>query len=154
MNKETCFILAILTGTAVAMQAGINAQLNTVIKNPVATAFISFFTDTVALFVYLCFTAHQSLPLTGIINKTSWWKFSGGLLGGFYITAAIFIVPKIDPANNIISFKLAGQLLTPVVINHFRLLNLPVKTISAERIAGIVLIFTGSYLIRKINSPK
>jgi transporter family-2 protein len=49
MPKEMYYVLALLAGTAVAVQTGANAQLRLVVHSPIITACISFLVGTTVL---------------------------------------------------------------------------------------------------------
>ena len=72
----------------------------------------------------------------------------GGLLGAFFVTAAVTLVPRLGVAMTF-SLIIAGQMLVTIIIDHFGLLGVPVKEISLVRVAGILLITAGVVLIRK-----
>jgi transporter family-2 protein len=78
----------------------------------------------------------------------TWWKFTGGLLGVVYVTAVVIAAPRIGAANAL-GFIVAGQFVAAVIIDHFGLLGMPVYSISWWRIAGIVILICGVYLIQK-----
>ena len=72
----------------------------------------------------------------------------GGLLGAFYVTANVLLVPRLGVAMTF-SLIIAGQMLVTVIIDHFGLLGVPVKEVSLPRAAGILLITAGVVLIRR-----
>lgn len=145
--KIQFYLLSILAGVAVAFQTGVNSELRTDTNNPVLTALISFFVGTVALIVlyFLFFKQAPTFP-TGF--TFSWWKFTGGLLGVVYVTAVVIAAPRIGAANAL-AFIVAGQFTAAMIIDHFGWMNLPIKSISLYRVAGIALLLAGVYLIQK-----
>lgn len=145
--KELYFILAILAGLAVAVQTGINSQLNALTKNPTLTALISFVVGTVSLLLYLLFTDKNALLQPGDL-KAPWWLYIGGLLGAFYISTIVIVAPRLGAATTI-SFIVASQLIFAVIFDHFGWLGFPLKEISLTRVIGVLLLIAGVYLIRK-----
>src|SRR5690349_5142274 len=144
--KIQFYLLSLLAGIAVAFQTGVNSQLRTDTNNPVLTALISFFVGTVAL-IALYFLFFRQAPTFPSGYNFTWWKFTGGLLGVVYVTAVVIAAPRIGAANAL-AFIVAGQFTTAIIIDHFGAMNLPVTSISWNRIAGIVLLLAGVYLIQ------
>lgn len=145
--KNYFYLLSLLAGVAVAVQTAVNAQLRNDTNNPVLTALISFGIGTVALTIlYLSFFKVSPVFPAGF--EFTWWKFTGGLLGVVYVTAVVIAAPRIGAANAL-GFIVAGQFVAAVIIDHFGLLGMPVNSISWWRIAGIVILICGVYLIQK-----
>src|SRR5690242_10595880 len=105
--KFQYYLISILAGVAVAFQTGVNSQLRSDTNNPVLTALISFFVGTVALIV-LYFLFFKQTPMFPSNITFSWWKFTGGLLGLFYVTGVVIAAPRIGAANAL-AFIVAGQ---------------------------------------------
>lgn len=145
--KIQYYLLSILAGVAVAFQTGVNSQLRTDTNNPVLTALISFGVGTLVLVIlYLSFFRQSPMFPAGVGFQL--WKFTGGTLGVFYVTAVVIAAPRIGAANSL-AFIVGGQFVTAMVIDHFGLMNLPINSISFTRIAGIVLLLGGVYLIQR-----
>jgi transporter family-2 protein len=145
--KSSYYLLSILAGVAVAFQTGVNSQLRTDTNNPVLTALISFGVGTVLL-VLMYFMFFRQVPMFPTGTGFQWWKFTGGALGVLYVTAVVIAAPKIGTANSL-AFIVGGQFVAAIIIDHFGLMRLPINPISLYRIAGIVLLLAGVYLIQK-----
>ena len=141
------YLLSILAGVAVAFQTGVNSQLRTDTNNPVLTALISFGVGMVAL-TLLYFTLFKQSPMFPAGYTFQWWKFTGGLLGVFYVTGIVIAAPRIGAANAL-AFIVGGQFVAAIIIDHYGFMKLPVNPISVYRIAGIILLLAGVYLIQK-----
>lgn len=148
MPKEIFYLLAVIAGLATVTQIGVNNQLNHFTQNPAISSLISFLVGTVALVVYVLITSYQSIPQLSALSQLDWWKFSGGLLGVFYIATSIIVAPKIGAANTL-GFLVAGQLVFSVIFDHFGFLGFPVKPINIYRVLGIALMIAGVFLVRK-----
>lgn len=147
MPKEFLLIV-VVAGLATVTQIGVNNQLNMFTQNSTLTALISFVVGTIALFVFVIITNYNSLPQPSTLIQATWWKYTGGLLGVFYIITSIVVAPRIGAANTV-GFLVAGQLIFSVIFDHFGWLGFPVKSINIYRVIGIVLIIAGVFLIRK-----
>ena len=147
MSTATLFILmALVAGISVPTQAGINAQLGLWTRSPVLAATISFAVGTLALVIYSLTTRIPLPALTGL-SAHPWWIWSGGVLGAFFVTATIILVPKLG-ATTMVTTVLAGQMFASLLLDHFGLLGYPLHPISLGRIAGVVLVCLGVWLIK------
>ncbi len=146
-NFYLYLLLALAAGAMMPTQAAINNKLAVTVDSPIIAAFISFFVGTVALFVYV---VASGTPLGNIASAKDAPPIAwvGGLLGAFFVTAAVTLVPRLGVAMTF-SLIIAGQMLVTIIIDHFGLLGVPVKEISLVRVAGILLITAGVVLIRK-----
>ena len=70
------------------------------------------------------------------------------MLGAFYVTSVIILVPKIGVALTF-GLVVAGQLGLSLMLDHYGLLGLPVHAINWQRLVGVLLIIVGVVLIRK-----
>lgn len=141
------YLISILAGVAVAFQTGVNAQLRTDTNNAVLTALISFAVGSVALLIlYMAFFRQSPVFPQGY--NFVWWKFMGGLLGAVYVTGVVLAAPRIGAANAL-AFIVGGQFIMAIIIDHYGWMQLPVKPITVYRVAGIILLLAGVYLIQK-----
>jgi bacterial/archaeal transporter family-2 protein len=139
--------LALAAGAMMPTQAATNNKMAMVVGSPILSAFISFFVGTVALLVYVLVSGESigSLMSAKEAPPIAW---VGGLLGAFFVTAGVTLVPRLGVATTF-SVMIAGQMIVTLVIDHFGLLGIPVKEVSFARVAGIVLIGAGVVLVRK-----
>ena len=140
-------LLALAAGAMMPTQAATNNKMALVVESPVLSAFISFVIGTVALFVYVLLSGTPLGNLSSVKNAPA-IAWVGGLLGAFFVTAAVMLVPRLGVAMTF-SLIIAGQMLVTLVIDHFGLLDVPMKEVSFARVAGIVLIAAGVVLIRR-----
>lgn len=138
-------LLAFLTGIAITVQAGVNANLRQALTNPVLAAAISFGTGFLSLIIMLL-ASGASVPSLEAVRPVSWWKWTGGIIGAVYVTTVIVSVPKIGTAN-LVSLSVAGQLLAAVVLDHYGLLGFALHPANGWRILGMVVIVAGVLLV-------
>jgi transporter family-2 protein len=141
------FLLALVAGAMMPTQAAINNKLAGYVQSPISAAFISFFIGTVGLSVYLIASGTPIASLWNIKDAppVAWL---GGLLGAFFVTCTVVLVPRIGVAMTF-SLIVAGQMLITLVLDHFGFLGVPVKEISLARVFGILLITAGVVIIRR-----
>jgi len=145
--KLLIYSLPILCGIAIAVQAIVNGQLRVAIGSPLVAAFISFFTGTVLLLLLIVAT-RQPAPSVQTMQQVSWGKWTGGLLGAFFVTAVIITIQKI-PAANMFALIITSQLITALLTDHFGWFGALQVSASPMRLAGVLLLITGAYLIIK-----
>ncbi len=138
-------LLAFLTGIAVTVQAGVNANLRQAMTSPVLAAAISFGSGFLSLALVLL-ASRGTIPPFETIKNVSWWKWTGGVIGAVYVTTVIISVPKIGTAN-LVSLSVAGQLLAAVVLDHYGLLGFAHHAANGWRLFGLALIMIGVLLV-------
>jgi transporter family-2 protein len=139
-------LLAIVTGVALPVQAGVNNQLRGELGHPVLAATVSFFVGTVALATYTI-AARLSVP-AGTLGRTLWWHWSGGLIGAFFVACAIILAPRLGAAT-LVAAVVAGQMLSSLLLDHFGLVGYTRHPIDLWRIAGAALVMAGVFLIQR-----
>jgi bacterial/archaeal transporter family-2 protein len=147
-NIYLYLLLALVAGAVMPTQAATNNKMAVFLNDsPILASFVSFFVGTIALFIYLVAsgTSLGNLALAKNATPVAW---VGGILGAFFVTATVTLVPRLGVALTF-SLIIAGQMIVTLVIDHFGLLGVPMKEISAARIGGILLITLGVILIRK-----
>ena len=140
-------VLALAAGAMMPTQAATNNKMAIVVDSPILSAFISFLVGTIALFVYVLISG---APLGNLASakEAPAIAWIGGLLGAFFVTAAVALVPRLGVAMTF-SLIIAGQMLVTLIIDHFGLLGVPVKEVTFARLGGILLIAAGVVIIRR-----
>ncbi|HEU4588940.1 MAG TPA: DMT family transporter [Gemmatimonadales bacterium] len=139
--------LAALAGVLLPVQAGINAQLRRPLGSPLAATFVSFLIGTIAVLLVLL-ALRPPLALSGAWERSSWWHWTGGLLGAAYVLLSIVLAPRLGAAT-LIAAVVAGQMITSLVLDQFGLVGFPFHPITPVRIAGAMLIIAGVLLIQR-----
>ncbi len=140
------FLIALLAGFSVPTQAGINAQLNLWTRSPVLASAISFAVGTLALVAYTL-VARIPMPSLASLSGHPWWIWTGGALGAFFVAATIILAPKLG-ATTMVALILAGQMVASLLLDHFGWLGYPLHPVSLGRVAGVLLVCAGIWLIR------
>ncbi len=145
--KYLVFILPALAGLTITTQAGVNSQLRFGVNNPWIAAFISFLVGTVFLGLIIL-TTKQTVPSMEQLRGIELYKYSGGLLGAFFVTVIILCVPRIGSAN-VFAIVIAGQLFFALLYDHFGLFGFPQSNINWVKLLGVLFLIVGAYLINK-----
>ena len=146
-NNILLLLLALVAGAMMPTQAATNNKMSLVTDSPILAAFLSFAVGTVALFVCVVASGTPSTSFAAI-KEAPPIAWIGGLLGAFFVTSAVILVPRIGVAMTF-SAMIAGQMLLTLIIDHFGLLGVETRPVSWTRIGGIILITGGVILIRR-----
>ena len=146
MQHFLLFLMAIVAGAMLAVQAGLNSGLGKAVGSAVYGALLSFVTGGLALFAYCLATG---VPLGNLRRgfDLPWYYWLGGVLGGFYVFAIIVLAPRLGVAVTI-GLTVAGQMIFSLLIDHYGLLGIPTHEVNWMRIIGVVAIIGGVVLLR------
>jgi transporter family-2 protein len=142
MHSLGFFLLMFLGGIAVAVQPSINGRLAQKI-GAVESAAVSFAIGTIALVVVALVAGRGSFR--GLAEARG-WELTGGLLGAFFVTLTIIIVPRIGTASAMAA-TIAAQLTTGILLDHFGLFGFRAVPLDLKRAIGAGLLLTGATLV-------
>ena len=145
--RSLSYLLGLAAGFGLTVQVGMNAQLRRVLQSANTAALISFLVGTVGLIALLLAT-RSPLPERAALAAVPWWAWFGGLLGAFYVASSTVVAAELGTAS-LLGLALAGQLATALLIDHFGWLGMPEHPITWMRVAGVVLLISGVWLISK-----
>ena len=144
MEKLGLIFLAIFAGMSNGFQAPVNAALGKFV-GVVESSCISFSVGALAMLV-VSLLAGQGSILKIVAAPPNLWI--GGLLGAFFVTTALFVVPKIGAAVMIASV-ITGQMTAAIIIDQVGLLGIPKNPIDLYRIGGLACLAVGIKLLSK-----
>ena len=144
MEKLGLIILTIFAGMSNGFQAPVNAALGRFV-GVFQSSCISFSVGALSLFV-----------VSLVIGKGSFLKivdapphlWIGGFLGAFFVTTALFVVPKIGAAVMIASV-VTGQMTAALIIDQTGFLGIPKNPIDLHRIGGLACLAVGIKLLSR-----
>jgi bacterial/archaeal transporter family-2 protein len=143
MDRGLAVLFTALVGGLIALQPPINAGLGRATGN-LPAALVSFAVGTLLLAVIVALTGKA-----GGLSSTfdvRWYYLIGGMLGAAYVTVALIAVSSIG-AGGVAAATITGQLAMAVIIDRLGILGLEETSLSATRIAGVVLLLAGTYLV-------
>lgn len=146
MKVLTLYILALLGGMFLAIQAGFNSQLGTMLKQPIlaviATSISSVLFGGLAFFIM-----GKGAVNTGVLNQVPWYLWLiGGLFSMTGITLYFYTIPKLG-ISKMIALGLCGQVIFSMVAGQYGWLNLPEEPLTKKRIIGALIMITGIILV-------
>jgi transporter family-2 protein len=139
-------LVAVGTGSLLAIQAGINAQLRLRTGDAIQAAMISTAVSTISLLL-LTIARHKPFAPFHQLSDGPWWIWIGGVLGAAIVTLTLLLISRLGGAVFFGSTVL-GQLLAALVIDQYGLFGVQQHSINAPRVAGAAMLVGGVILIR------
>jgi len=137
-------LLAIMfcAGITIALQPSINSRLALKV-GVLESACISFAVGTLALLAVVLLTGKGNLKG---VAEASWWELTGGVLGAVFVSATIFVVPRIGTAAAMAA-TITAQLMTGVFLDHYGAFGVREVHFDLKRALGCALLAMGVMLI-------
>ncbi len=135
----------VLGGTAISLQAPINAALARELGGPVPAAAVSFGVGFVVLLAIALGQGHGRAFLK--LPQVPTWTLVGGCLGAWYVLTSIWGVSQLGVLT-LIAALILGQMTAAMVIDATGALGVSVREITPTRIAAAVLVMAGLVLSR------
>ncbi len=140
-------LLATVAGAMLPVQASLNAKMGKVVGDPIYASLISFVIGGVVLLSYALITKVDLTQISGA-GTAHWSVWTAGLLGAFYVTMTVLLVPKLGIALTF-GLVVTGQMGLSLILDHYGLMGLPVHTVNWQRLLGVLLIIGGVVLVRR-----
>ncbi|MFO1201322.1 MAG: DMT family transporter [Tabrizicola sp.] len=135
----------VLGGTAISLQAPINAALARELGGPVPAAAVSFGVGFVVLFTIALVQGQGGAFLK--LPQVPTWTLVGGCLGAWYVLSAVWGVSQLGVVT-LIAALILGQMTAAMVIDATGALGVTVREITPTRIASAALVMAGLILSR------
>ena len=139
-------LLAVMAGLSFVMQQAVNVNLRASLGSAAWAGFVSYVGGSVCMLV-TALALRDPTPHVGVIVKSNWWAWSGGLFGAIYIGIAIVLVPRLGTAA-FVTLLVAGQMLASLVFDHYGLFGLVRHPVDLYRLLGAALLVAGVVLVR------
>lgn len=137
---------AVLAGAVIPFQAGANATLGRMLGHPLSATLVSLIVSLAAI-VPVLWLLRVPLPVPSQLARAPGWIWIGGVLGAFYISAALMMAPKLGAAG-FIAAVVAGQVLAALLVDQFGLAGFAVRAPTPARLAGAALIVMGMLVMQ------
>ncbi|MDX5351317.1 MAG: DMT family transporter [Paracoccaceae bacterium] len=134
-----------LGGVAIAVQAPINAALGRGLGAPVPAAAVSFGVGFLVLLAVSLVQGQGGAYLK--LTQVPAWTLVGGLLGAWYVFAAVWGVASLGVVTLVAALVL-GQMAAALAIDATGALGMTVREITPTRIAAAGLVMAGLVLSR------
>ena len=146
-NNYFLIIVALLTGALIPVQAALNNAFGKTVGTPVLTGLVVFMVAFFVTLAYLLIT-RASFPPPADWLKAPWYSYLGGVTVATYVIVIILVSPRLGIGNSI-GLAVTGQIIAAIIIDHFGLIHAQVRTMSAARVLGALLMIVGIFLVMK-----
>ena len=136
---------AFLAGALIALQAPTNAMLARGAGSPVNAALVSFAVGLAALVIVAA--ALGAKPSGAEARALPWYAWTGGVYGAIFVAVAAFAAPRLG-ITFFLTVAIAGQLAMALFLDRAGAFGLPVEDITWQRIAGVLLVLAGAWLVQ------
>jgi transporter family-2 protein len=144
MDRGLAVLLTAFAGALIALQAPVNSRLGATVGT-IQGVLVTFVIGTVVL-TGLAAVAKGGLGQIGEARGLSWYWFIGGLLGAVYV-ATVLVTVRTLGATGVTAATIAAQLAMSVAVDQFGWLGIARSPLTAGKLAGIVLLGLGVWLI-------
>jgi bacterial/archaeal transporter family-2 protein len=140
------FVVALVAGALLPIQAGVNNTLRLSLGSPILVGVVSAFFSFTTLFAI---SLVLRLPMPSVADAASApaYAWLGGLMGAFSLLAFILLAPRLG-AGTLVALVVTGQIASSLVLDQFGLLGYPLQQASPPRILGAILLVAGVVLVR------
>lgn len=148
--RYVLMLMMVLIGMTLPLQAGINARLREILESPVLAAATNFLVGLTVLgcvWVVSYLAGWMSGPNLSKIGQAPAWVFLGGVCGAAVVLGSLLSVKPLGAAV-LISCLVLGQMISSVLADHHGWVGYNIRTVSWERILGIVLLVAGVMLLQ------
>lgn len=141
---ELFLVLAIgmVGGFAVGTQAPIAAAMALRVGGA-SSSFIVHIGGTIASLILLVSRGGEQITQW---RELPWYMLGCGALGAMLFLSFSYTIPRIG-ATGALALLMVGQLSAAMLIDHFGIFEVTVRTIDPSRMLAIALLFSGAYLM-------
>lgn len=140
----------IFAGMLSATQIAVNGYLGKVVGSPIKASAISFTVGIIFLAI-ICIVLHfkngKSESFKNESAKNPWWMWIGGILGGLYILANVYLSRIVGTGMTVI-ILLIGSTTGGILVDYFGMFESPKKPINAQKILGVLIMILGAAAIK------
>jgi transporter family-2 protein len=145
--KFLSLLVLVLAGAALTTQSAVNSQLRGTLHSVMWAVLISYLVGSLAAAAVLVVN-QESAPSLAALSTLKWYQWTGGALGMVYIAAITFSLQRVGAAS-LFALVVGGQLLTALIYDQFGLLGLNRHSFSPAKLAGVLLLAAGAYLLNR-----
>jgi bacterial/archaeal transporter family-2 protein len=135
-------LIGILGGVAVGLQGPIAAQMGKRVGSA-ASSFVVHVSGAVLSGLLLVIRGGENFQNW---RSLSWYMLASGAFGLVLYLTINHTMPRLG-ATTALALIIIGQLAVGIVVDHFGLFGTAVRQLDAVRVAGLLLLLAGGYLI-------
>jgi transporter family-2 protein len=144
-NNLLFYALALVTGALIPLQAATNTVFSKAIGNTFVTGLVVFAMGLLSMAIVMLVT-RTPFPSVSKLSDAPVYSYLGGLIIAIYVVVITIVTPKIG-VGSAIGLIVTGQIIAAVTIDHFGLFHVFVRHVDIKRIAGVLMMIGGIYLV-------
>ena len=144
MDKILVYLVGLLGGVAVGVQSPIAGKMGQSIGGT-AGSFIVHLGGLIFSGLLLIFRGGENIRNW---HKLPWYAFFAGAFGLILYLTINYTLPRLG-STMMIMLIIVGQLLMGMLVDHFGWFGVGVRPIDLPKIAGVLLLFAGGFLISR-----
>lgn len=145
MERWGAIAATVVAGGAIAFQPVFNSALGRE-TGALGSALIGFASGTLVLLLAVVLAG--DLGRLGGLSEVRWYYLLGGLTGVVIVTVSLVTVRELG-AGGVVAATICGQLTLSVVLDRLGVFGLEKVGLTPARVIGVVLLFTGTYLLTR-----
>lgn len=135
-------------GAVFALQPSMNSLLSVGLYSSVHSAFISFFSATIVLFLIAVFITSNRVHIRQIFSfDRPWWSWLGGIIGATFVTGFAFFATKTGIGILLVT-SICGLLANSLAIDKFGWFGTTKRDIRAVQYLGLLCVVLGIMALR------
>ena len=141
-------LITFIVGAIIPVQAILNARLGRQIGGALMGSLMSFFTGFIFLLILNLIINNNAFAFNKFYTAGPWYVWLGGLIGAIFVGYITWINQQQGVALTF-ALVISGQLFISLLIDNYGWFGSAIRTITLEKILGVVLIVAGIILIKK-----
>jgi len=142
------YILTLLIGVAGGAAVGLQAPIAGAMGQRIGGTASSFVVHLSGLVFSAAWLIYQKGENIREAVNLPWYMLAAGIFGLILYQSINITLPRLG-ATMMIALIIVGQLMVGVLVDHFGLLGVSIKAIDLSRIAGVVALLIGAYLVAR-----
>lgn len=140
------FIIALLAGAMLPLQAVFNARMGNALGSPVWGAMVSAVVSAIALLAF-GFILTGAMPRGANLQALPPWAWLGGFCGVVTLAGVAACTPRLGAAT-MVALVIAGQVVFSIALDRVGLFGISPSPLTLKRSFAALLLLTGAALIR------
>ena len=144
-------LFGVAAGGLLPVQTAVNTRLSASLRSTILASLVSFGVGT-AFLAALVLVLRPSLAVAATAAHRPWWIWIGGLCGVVFLTMNMVLMRRLGASVTVV-LPVLGQVLGGLLIDVTGAFGVAVRTLTAWRVAGTLLVVLGAVLVNVRHRP-
>jgi bacterial/archaeal transporter family-2 protein len=141
-------LVTLLVGALIPVQAILNTRLGKQTGGPMMGSMMSFIIGLICLFILNLSMNYSAVTQLKPAATSPWYLWLGGVIGAIFVGYITWVNQK-QGMTLTFALVVSGQIFISLLMDHYGLLGSTIRTITLEKIIGVLLIIGGLVLVKK-----